>query len=301
MNILKKQYIQILCAIFLGFIVAISFDQSSIFIPFGDVFIRLLKMMIVPIVFISIIVGIGTISDSTNLSRLGLKTLLYYLSTSLFAITIGLLLTNFISPGTYFSLDNLPKDINPQGVLSAPSSFVDMLYRIIPTNPFSAIVNGDMLSIIFFALVFGISISQLSNERKKSIQPVLLSLYDTIMYITAFIIKLAPIGVFGLIIKAVHNSGTGIIPSIGMYMLTIFVGLLIHLFIILPLIFYIFTSTSPLFHFKAMRNAMMMAFSTSSSSATLPVTMSCVRDNVKVSKATSGFVLPLGATVNMDV
>ena len=175
MNILKKQYIQILFAIFLGFIVAISFDQSSIFIPFGDIFIRLLKMMIVPIVFISIIVGIGTISDSTNLSRLGLKTLLYYLSTSLFAITIGLLLTNFISPGTYFSLDNLPKDINPQGVLSAPSSFVDMLYRIIPTNPFNAIVNGDMLSIIFFALVFGISISQLSNERKKSIQPILLS------------------------------------------------------------------------------------------------------------------------------
>ncbi len=300
MKLLKQQYIQIICAIILGFIVAISFDQSSLFIPLGDIFIRLLKMMIVPIVFISIIVGIGTISDSSNLSRLGVKTLLYYISTSLFAITIGLLLTNFIRPGSYFNLDNLPKDINPQGVLSAPSSFVDMIYRIIPTNPFNAIVNGDMLSIIFFALIFGISITQLSTERKKSIEPILLSLYDSIMFITAFIIQLAPIGVFGLIIKAVHNSGTGIIPSIGMYMLTIFIGLLIHLFIILPLIFYVFTSISPLYHFKAMRNAMMMAFSTSSSSATLPVTMSCVRDNVKISKTTSGFVLPLGATVNMD-
>ena len=300
MNILKQQYIQILCAIFLGFIVAISFDQSSIFIPFGDIFIRLLKMMIVPIVFISIIVGIGTISDSTNLSRLGLKTLLYYLCTSLFAITIGLLLTNFIRPGEYFSLDNLLTFKISDFFSPTPSSFVDMIYRIIPTNPFNAIVNGDMLSIIFFALIFGISITQLSTERKMSIEPILLSLYDSIMFITAFIIRLAPIGVFGLIIKAVHNSGTGIIPSIGMYMLTIFIGLLIHLFIVLPLIFYMFTSISPLFHFKAMRNAMMMAFSTSSSSATLPVTMSCVRDNVKVSKTTSGFVLPLGATVNMD-
>ena len=167
MKFLKKQYIQSIFAIALGFIVAISVDQSSIFIPLGDIFVRLLKMMIVPIVFISIIVGIGTISDSSNLSRLGVKTLLYYLSTSLFSITIGLLLTNFIRPGEYFSLENLPNDINPQGVLSAPSSFVDMIYRIIPTNPFNSIVNGDMLSIIFFALIFGISISQLSNERKR--------------------------------------------------------------------------------------------------------------------------------------
>ena len=300
MRILEKQYIQILLAMILGFVCSIVFESSSIFIPLGDIFIRLLKMMIVPIVFMSITVGIGSISSSTNLSRLGFKTLLYYLSTSLLSISIGLLLTNFIKPGKYFSLDNLPTNINPQGALTAPSSFIDMIYRIIPTNPLSSMVNGDMLSIIFFALIFGFSITKLNEKSKKTIQPVIASIYESVMYITGYIIKLAPIGVFGLIIKAVHHSGTGIIPSIGVYMLTIFIGLLIHLVVILPTIFYLFTSISPLVHFRAMRNAMMMAFSTSSSSATLPVTMSCVRDNVKVSKTTSGFVLPLGATVNMD-
>lgn len=300
MKILKKQYIQILLAMILGFLFSLLFESSSLFIPLGDIFIRLLKMMIVPIVFMSITVGIGSISNSSNLSRLGIKTIIYYLCTSLLSISIGLLLTNFIKPGNYFSIDNLPTGINPQGILSAPSSFVDMIYRIIPTNPLSAMVNGDMLSIIFFALIFGLSITKLNEKSKNVIQPLIISIYESVMLITGYIIKLAPIGVFGLIIKAVHHSGIGIIPSIGVYMLTILIGLLIHLCIILPTVFYLFTSISPLIHFRAMRNAMMMAFSTSSSSATLPVTMSCVRNNVKVSKSTSGFVLPLGATVNMD-
>ena len=120
------------------------------------------------------------------------------------------------------------------------------------------------------------------------------------MYLTGMIIKLAPIGVFGLIIKAVHHSSSNIIPSIGMYMLTILAGLSIHLLIILPGIFLFFTGISPKKHYKAMSKAMLTAFSTSSSSATLPVTMNCVRENVKVSKTTSSFVLPLGSTINMD-
>lgn len=300
MKLLKKQYIQIFLAMILGFIFSLSFEFSTIFIPLGDIFIRLLKMMIVPIVFISITVGIGSISSSANITRLGIKTISYYLLTSLLAITVGLLLTNLIKPGEYFSMSNLPKDIHPQEMLSAPSSFLDMIYRIIPTNPFSAIVNGDMLSIIFFAIIFGLSITKLKESHRNTLKPIISSIYEAIMYITGIIIKFAPIGVFGLIIKAVHHSGTSIIPSIGVYMLTIFIGLLIHLFILLPLIFYLFTSISPIKHYKAMSKAMLMAFSTSSSSATLPVTMSCVRDNVNVSKATSSFVLPLGATVNMD-
>ena len=129
MKILEKQYIQILLAMLLGFVFSIAFESSTFFIPLGDIFIRLLKMMIVPIVFMSITVGIGTISNSTNLSRLGLKTISYYLCTSLLSISIGLLLTNIIKPGQYFSLDNLPSDINPQGELLAPSSFIDMIYR----------------------------------------------------------------------------------------------------------------------------------------------------------------------------
>ena len=299
MKILNKQFIQILIAMIFGIIVSLLFESSTIFIPLGDIFIRLLKMMIVPIIFTSITVGISSVSESVNLTRIGFKTLFYYMFTSFSAILIGLFLANVIKPGQYFDIDNLPP-IDPQEIVSGPSGFMDMIYRIIPTNPFSAMVNGDMLSIIFFALIFGLSITKLPNKPKKHLQSTMAALYDAVMYITGIIIKLAPIGVFGLIIKAMENSGVTIFSSIGVYMLTILAGLSFHLLILLPLLFFLCTFISPFKHYAAMSKAMITAFSTSSSSATLPVTMTCVREKVGVSKTTSSFVLPLGSTVNMD-
>ena len=293
-----KPHYQILLAIFLGFLVS-NLESSSIFIPLGEIFIRLLKMVIVPLVFTSIVVGISSVAGTVNIGKLGTKTIGYYFFTSLIAILIGLFLANTVQPGIYFSLES-SNSIPPKELLDTSASFKDLIFRIIPTNPILALVNGDMLSIIFFALFLGYSITKIKEDHKVKLNSFMIALNDAIMYLTNLIIKLTPIGVFGLIIKAVHSSSSNIIPSIGVYMLTIFSGLLLHLFLILPLIFFLFTKISPLKHYKSISRAMLTAFSTSSSSATLPVTLSCVQDDVGVSKSTSSFVLPLGATINMD-
>tara|TARA_B100000700_G_scaffold4586_1_gene5242 strand:+ start:434 stop:1729 length:1296 start_codon:yes stop_codon:yes gene_type:complete len=316
-----KLHYQILISMILAIIVSFLFTGSTIFIPLGDLFIRLLKMIIVPLIFSSIVVGIGSINKSVNMKSISIKTVLYYLSTSLIAITIGLALTNAIKPGQYFSINESNQysfcerkaynsieecskecnvDCTDKPLLSKATSFGDMLYRIIPENPVKSFVDGDMLSIIFFSILLGFAITRLKENHRNSINSFFISLHEAIMYITNLIITLAPIGVFGLIIKAFHHSGTNLIPSIGMYMLTILIGLSIHILVILPLIFKFFTKISPFTHYKAMSKAMLTAFSTSSSSATLPVTMNCVQEKVGVSKTTSSFVLPLGSTINMD-
>ena len=293
-----KSHHQILISMIAGYIVGYSFDSSKIFIPLGDIFIRLLKMIIVPIIFTSIVSGVSSVSKSQNIKVLGLKTILYYMSTSLIAIVLGLILTNTIKPGVGFSINS--SSVQAKELLEAPAGILDMIYRIIPLNPIESLAKGDILSIIFFSILFGFSITRIPSDYKNRLNSFISALHEAIMYLTGMIIKLAPIGVFGLIIKAVHHSSSNIIPSIGLYMITIFAGLIIHLLIILPLIFWFFTKISPKKHYKAMSKAMLTAFSTSSSSATLPVTMNCVRENVKVSKTTSSFVLPLGSTINMD-
>ena len=293
-----KSHHQILLAMFFGYIIGYSFEFSKIFIPLGDIFIRLLKMIIVPIIFTSIVSGVSSVSKSQNIRSLGLKTILYYMSTSLMAIVIGLFLANTIKPGVGFSVDS--SSIKAKELLEAPAGILDMIYRIIPLNPIESLAKGDILSIIFFSILFGYSITRIPSDYKDRLNSFITALHETIMYLTGMIIKLAPIGVFGLIIKAVHHSSSNIIPSIGLYMLTILIGLAFHLLVILPAIFWFFTRISPITHYKAMSKAMLTAFSTSSSSATLPVTMNCIRENVKVSKTTSSFVLPLGSTINMD-
>jgi Na+/H+-dicarboxylate symporter len=293
-----KSHHQILLAMFFGYIIGYSFEFSKIFIPLGDIFIRLLKMIIVPIIFTSIVSGVSSVSKSQNIRSLGLKTILYYMSTSLMAIVIGLFLANTIKPGVGFSVDS--SSIKAKELLEAPAGILDMIYRIIPLNPIESLAKGDILSIIFFSILFGYSITRIPSDYKDRLNSFITALHETIMYLTGMIIKLAPIGVFGLIIKAVHHSSSNIIPSIGLYMLTILIGLAFHLLVILPAIFWFFTRISPIMHYKAMSKAMLTAFSTSSSSATLPVTMNCIRENVKVSKTTSSFVLPLGSTINMD-
>ena len=293
-----KSHHQILLAMFFGYIIGYSFEFSKIFIPLGDIFILLLKMIIVPIIFTSIVSGVSSVSKSQNIRSLGLKTILYYMSTSLMAIVIGLFLANTIKPGVGFSVDS--SSIKAKELLETPAGILDMIYRIIPLNPIESLAKGDILSIIFFSILFGYSITRIPSDYKDRLNSFITALHETIMYLTGMIIKLAPIGVFGLIIKAVHHSSSNIIPSIGLYMLTILIGLAFHLLVVLPAIFWFFTRISPLTHYKAMSKAMLTAFSTSSSSATLPVTMNCINENVKVSKTTSSFVLPLGSTINMD-
>ena len=279
----------------------LNIDSSLYFLftTFGIIFIKLLKMITIPLIFTSILTGITNISSFNKLGRIGIKTISYYLLTSLFAIIIGLGLTNALKPGNSYVHSETTK-VYDYTNLNTPDSTLDIFVRMIPTNPISAAANGDMLSIIFFTILLGIAITRLSNNHKKNLTTFFESLFQAIMNLTQMIIKLSPIGVFGLIVKTVSSSNIDLFYSIGKYMLTIALGLSIHIFIILPILFFLITRTNPLKHFKAMSSAMATAFSTSSSSSTLPVTIKCVNENVKASKEVSGFVLPMGATINMD-
>tara|TARA_B100000131_G_scaffold171188_1_gene165365 strand:- start:340 stop:1542 length:1203 start_codon:yes stop_codon:yes gene_type:complete len=280
----------------------IGFDNSSIYsviLLLGDIFIRLLKMVIVPLIFTSIIIGVSSIKDRSKIGRLGFKTFLYYISTSLIAILIGLFLANTIEPGVGASTISNAGAFDTSK-LNTSNSILDILKRMIPINPISALSSGDMLGIIFFAIFFGIVLSFVESKYSKTILTLIDAIYHVIMRMTQIVIKCAPIGVFGLMTKAVANSGLSIFKELGMYALTIACGLSIHLFIVLPLILLLVVKVNPLNHFRSMASAMVTAFSTSSSSATLPVTMKCAKENVKASNEVTSFVLPMGATINMD-
>ena len=271
----------------------------NIILLLGDIFIRLLKMVIVPLVLTSIIIGISSIKDRTKIGRLGFKTFLYYISTSLIAILIGLFLANTIQPGIGATIISSAESYDTTQ-LNSSTSILDILKRMIPINPIATFANGDMLGIIFFAVFFGVTLSFVNSKHSSPILNVLNSIYRVMIKMTQIIIRCAPIGVFGLMVKAVSNSGLSIFKELGLYAATIASGLSIHLFIVMPIILIVFVKINPLIHFRAIASAMVTAFSTSSSNATLPITIKCVRDNVKVSNETSSFVLPMGSTINMD-
>lgn len=264
----------------------------------GVLFIRLLKMIMAPLILTSIIIGVSSIKSGKKVGRLGVKTFFYYLCTSLIAIIIGLSLSNIMQPGLGATIiENTSFDPSK---IQTSASITDILIRMIPTNPFQALASGDMLGIIFFAIFFGFVLNMIDSKKSSRLKNGIDAVFQVIMKITQLIIKLSPIGVLGLMTKVVYSSGFDIFVNLAKYMLTIALGLSIHLFIVLPIIILIFIKTNPLNHFRAIASAMLTAFSTSSSNATLPVTMKCVRDNVKASNEVTSFVLPMGATINMD-
>jgi len=266
----------------------------------GIIFLKALKMLIIPLILMSIISGIANIGSAGNLGRLGLKTLLYYLMTSTIAIIIGLLLVNTIKPGagidkTYASNIDLPEQ--------SSHSLSDTLLNIIPENIFSAFVENQMLSIIFFAILFGFFITRINSKSRIFLTEFFNASFEVMMKITMFIIIFTPFGVFGLVTEIVaEQSGklTEFFEILGLYSLTVLIALFIHAAIILPLLLKFVAKVNPWSHFKAMRAALLTAFSTSSSGATLSLTMESVENNSGVSNKISGFTLPLGATINMD-
>ncbi len=264
----------------------------------GTIFIRLLRMIIVPLIFTSIVSGVSNIGEGSRLGRIGLKTMTYYIVTSMLAILVGLTLSNLFTPGVGVKIP-VNGGFNPAD-LKTPGSVMDILIRMIPVNPVHAASSGDMLGVIFFSIILGIGISKLKPEQGDYIKKFFNSFFELMMKVTDMIIKIAPVGVFGLMTKVVAKTGFDMIRAVGKYMFTIAAGLSIHLLITLPLIFFLFTRINPIKHFKAMASALATAFSTSSSSATLPLTIRNVEKNAGVSNRISSFVLPLGATVNMD-
>ncbi|MBU2651782.1 MAG: dicarboxylate/amino acid:cation symporter [Bacteroidetes bacterium] len=291
---------QILLALLLGIILGLFLPGWVIWVEWmGDIFLRALKMIIIPLILSSIISGVTNIGSAENLGRLGFKTIGYYLLTSTVAILTGLILVNLIQPGIGADL-GFSKQVDGLDVLK--ESFGDTLINIIPSNIFQAFVENRMLSVIFFAVIFGFFITKTAEKSRVFLTDLFNSLFEVMMKITMFIIRFAPLGVLGIVAKQVAETEDilSLAQTMGIYMITVLAGLLIHSGITLPLICRLIGRINPARHFRAVTTPLLTAFSTSSSSATLPLTMQAVEDNDGVSNKISSFTLPLGATINMD-
>ena len=290
--------------ILIAFVAAVLFgvllpDSVQYVAWMGILFIRLLNMIIIPLIISSIITGITNIGNAENLGRLGVKTIGYYLLTSMLAIFTGLFFVNIIRPGAGAQSLLLEKvmDYNENG-----GDIGDMLLKIVPNNFFKSLMEGDMLQIIFFSILFGFFTTRTSAKINTFLTSFFNSVFEVMMKITMFIIKFAPMGIFGIVSRVVaeqDNYGE-LVGTMGKYMLTVILALSFHAFINLFLLLKLVGKINPFKHFKAVSTALLTAFSTSSSSATLPLTISDVEEKSGVSNKISSFTLPLGATINMD-
>ncbi len=264
----------------------------------GDLFMKLLRMIIVPLVLTSIISGVASVGGGRDIGRLFGKTLGYYALSSLLAALTGLFFVNLIRPGRDATLAPTGEGQLPE--LATPSSPVELILDIVPENVFQAAAAADMLAIIFFCIVFGAAISALPEKTRDPVIQLFDALFHTMMRLTSGIIKFLPIGVFALITRMVGTTGFDAFRSFALYALTIGSGLTFHLLVSLPILLILIGRISPRIHFANMREPLLIAFSTSSSGATLPVTIRAVEEKVGTSNKVASFVLPMGATVNMD-
>jgi Na+/H+-dicarboxylate symporter len=293
-------YWQILIAFALSVLYGLFFSEHVHLVAWmGDIFIKALKMIIIPLIFTSIISGIANVGSGDNLGRLGFKTIAYYLSTSTAALFTGLVIVNLFKPGVGADL-GFANQVEGLGV--AKESFGSTLMNIVPDNLFVAMVENQMLSIIFFAILMGFFITKTKEKSQKILLGFFDSLFELIMKITLFVIRFTPYGIFGIVAKQIaENNDLGeLFSRLGLFMLVVILALFIHAFIVLPIVLITIGKVSPIKHFNAMRTPLITAFSTSSSNATLPLTMNAVKKNSGVSTKISSFTLPLGATVNMD-
>lgn len=274
----------------------------------GGAFIRAITMIVVPLVVGSLMLGVASLGDIRKLGRIGGKTVAYYLVTTAIAITIGLVLASIVKPGSRIdpaSRDALASDFMGQAegtveVAATKPGVWDVLLDMIPRNPIEAAAAGNMLPLIVFVLVFGAAVSLLVPERRDAILNFFAGVNDASMIIIDWIMKLAPYAVFALIAAVVSRFGLDVLQSLAIYSGVVVGGLLLHTFGTYGLMVAVLGRLNPLEFFRRIREVPLIAFSTSSSNATLPVTMETAEEKLGVSKGISSFVLPLGATINMD-
>ncbi len=291
---------QILIMLFVAVLYGIFLPQYTNYVSWmGTLFLRALQMVIVPLILSSIISGVTNIGTGSNLGRLGLKTVVYYISTSTLAIITGLFLVDILKPGVGADL-GLTQEV--EGLNIARESFGETLINIIPTNIFTAFTEGSMLSIIFFAILFGFFITRVEEKYSVILSDFFNAFFEVMMKITMLVIKFTPLGILGIVANVVAEQSDllEVVKRLGIYMAAVLIGLIIHSSVTLPLIVKLIGRSNPWLHFKAMTTPLITAFSTSSSNATLPLTMSAVEQNSGVSNKITSFTLPLGATVNMD-
>lgn len=322
-----KLHWKILISLILSFIIGLwsnlSVDQQStppawftglketcLFI--GTLFLNGLKMVVIPLVVTSIICGVAKIGSEAGFGRLGLKTIGFYALTGFFAVCTGLLCVNLMNPGIVdekvrekmlsSASDNQSAKI--EGAIDHADKglqgLVEIFHRMVPSNLFKAATEGQLLGLIFFGLLFGFFVSRLSPKARATQVAFWESLNAVILSITKLIISFAPIGVFGLVTPTLMQVGFETLGVMGKFAVTVLLGLAIHALVVLPLLLWVLGKINFKKHYQAMAPALLTAFSTASSSATLPLTMDCIRKRAGVSNKITSFTLPLGATINMD-
>lgn len=280
----------------------------AIFDFLGTMFINALKMLIVPLIASSIIVGVAGIGSSGNLGRLGGKTFLLYATTTTLSILVGLILVNAVQPGIVdgepakelLALNADTEDVESKVGGKGAGDIVQIFIRMVPPNIVHAAANGEMLGIIFFSLLFGYFMTRLSHDFAEPLFKFWQAVFQVMMRMTEWVMLFAPIGVFGLVARVVAKTGFSAAGPLVVFALVVLAALGIHTFVTLPLLLRTVARVNPWPMFQTMAPALLTAFSTASSSATLPITMECVEKGAKVSNKVSSFVLPLGATVNMN-
>jgi proton glutamate symport protein len=274
----------------------------------GTLFLNALKMITLPLVMSAVMSGLANLGSGRAFGRLGLKTLGYFLSTTLLAVLAGLLVVNLIQPGLIDgqpARDRIGLSADTESVRASVGDrslrdVSDVFLRMIPTNVFAAAAEGDMLGAVVFSLLFGYFITRLPGAAAGPLTTLIQTVFDVMMRLTDFILRFAPLGVFGLVARVVATTGLESWRPLALFFATVMAGLAIHALLTLPLLLLLVGRVKPWRHARAMAPALLTAFSTSSSSATVPISLDCAEKRAGVSNRVSSFVIPLGATVNMD-
>lgn len=297
----------ILFGMFLGFIIGsffyyleifpdslVNFVRIYVFNLGSSIFVNLLKLLIVPLVFFSLVSGISSLTSMQSLGNITLKTITLYLSTTAIAVSLSLLVGSIFKPGSGYSSEIAPPDKLPEG-----QGIYETILDIFPSNIIEAMAQNQMLAVVFFSILFGLALNK-TNHLTNNFSDSFEKLNTVFMQLVIMIISFAPIGVFCLIGKFVITDGLDIFQEAFKYVLLLIIVLIIHAFVTYSLIIKIFTNLSISTFYKKMKDVAIFAFSTSSSAATIPVTLKTVQDELGVNKNVSSFVIPVGATINMD-
>lgn len=293
MALWKKIFIGMIAGIIVG---AILGPNAELLKPIGTLFINAIKMLIVPLVFCSLIVGVTSMQDSTKMGRIGVKAIVVYLLTTAAAITIGLGLGAVLQPGAGL---NMVPDANAAAAAKEAPSLVSTILGLIPKNPIEALAGGKILQIIVFALGLGIALNLIGEKAEPAVK-VFNSLAEAMYKLTELVMRFAPYGIFALMAWVAGKYGLDLLMPLFKVIAAVYVGCILHVLVVYSGILTTVARLSPVQYLKGIVNAQMMAFTSTSSSGTLPVSIRCARENLGVSKGTASFVLPLGATINMD-
>jgi Na+/H+-dicarboxylate symporter len=286
---------QILIGLALGVLTGVLFKADALVLaPIGALFLNAIKMLIVPLVFVSLVAGITAMSDSAKLGRISVKTIAIYLVTTAFAVSIGLLFGALFTPGEGMNM----VASGAQEAKQAPS-LVQILVGLVPSNPVAAFAEGNILQIIVFAIALGVSMNLIGEKAAPAVK-LFDSLAEVFYKLTDLVMRCAPIGVFALIAGVVASHGIEVLLPLAGVIGVIYLASITHMLLVYGGLLAVLARLSPLRFFKGAAPALAVAFSTSSSAGTLPVSIECARKNLGVSQGVAGFVLPVGATINMD-